>query len=70
MRRPGLPVRRLGVILGHEFRAVRQDPLPILVLVVFPVITMAFLKPAFHPLAQHGYVTRTAPNRSCPAKPR
>ena len=54
---PTFSAQRLGVILGHEFRVVRQDPLPILVLVVFPVITMAFLKPAFQPaLAQHGYV--------------
>src|SRR5207247_7072419 len=32
------------------------DPLPALVLVVFPVVTMAFLKPAFQPaLAQAGH---------------
>jgi ABC-2 type transport system permease protein len=41
--------RRLAVILGHELRLARRDPLPLLVLVVFPVITMAFLKPAFRP---------------------
>jgi ABC-2 type transport system permease protein len=34
----------------------RRDPLPVLVLVVFPVITMAFLKPAFRPaLVQAGH---------------
>ena len=49
-------VRRLGVILAHELRVARRDPLPILVLVVFPIITMAFLKPAFRPaLAQAGH---------------
>jgi ABC-2 type transport system permease protein len=49
-------LRRLGVIIGHELRIVRQDPLPLLVLVVFPIITMAFLKPAFQPaLARAGH---------------
>jgi ABC-2 type transport system permease protein len=48
--------RRLGVILAHEVRIVARDPLPLLVLVVFPVITMAFLKPAFQPaLAASGH---------------
>jgi ABC-2 type transport system permease protein len=47
---------RLRVILAHELRIVRRDPLPILVLVVFPIITMAFLKPAFQPaLAASGH---------------
>ena len=48
--------RRLGVILAHELRLARRDPLPVLVMVVFPVVTMAFLKPAFQPaLAQAGH---------------
>jgi ABC-2 type transport system permease protein len=48
--------RRLGVILAHELRLARRDPLPVLVLVIFPVITMAFLKPAFRPaLVQAGH---------------
>lgn len=41
--------RRLGVILAHELRLARYDPLPVMVLIVFPIVTMAFLKPAFQP---------------------
>jgi ABC-2 type transport system permease protein len=40
---------RVGVIAGHQLRLVQRDPVPVMVLVVFPVITMAFLKPAFRP---------------------
>jgi ABC-2 type transport system permease protein len=48
--------RRLVVILAHELRLARRDPLPIMVLIVFPVINMAFLKPAFRPaLVQGGH---------------
>jgi ABC-2 type transport system permease protein len=48
--------RRIGVIIGHELRLQRRDPLPVMVLVVFPVITIAFLKPAFKPaLVAAGY---------------
>lgn len=47
---------RLRVILAHELRLARRDPLPIMVLIIFPVITMAFLKPAFQPaLVQAGH---------------
>jgi ABC-2 type transport system permease protein len=48
--------RRLGVILAHELRLASRDPLPVMVLVVFPVVTMAFHKPAFRPaLVQAGH---------------
>jgi ABC-2 type transport system permease protein len=48
--------RRVGVIVGHELQLVRRDPLPIMVLIVFPIITIAFLKPALRPaLVQNGY---------------
>ena len=48
--------RRVGVILGHELRLSARDPLPVMILVVFPIITMAFLKPAFRPaLVQGGF---------------
>jgi ABC-2 type transport system permease protein len=40
---------RLRVILGQEARLMRRDPLPLMVMIVFPVVTMAFLKPAFRP---------------------
>ena len=38
---------RVGAIIAHEFRIVRQDPMPVMVLVVFPLILIAFLKPMF-----------------------
>jgi ABC-2 type transport system permease protein len=48
--------RRLGVIIAHEGRLIRRDPFPILVLIVFPIIDMAFLKAAFRPaLVQAGH---------------
>ena len=52
-----MSLRRLGVIVRHEPRI---SPAAIhsrsLILIVFPVINMAFLKPAFEPaLAQQGY---------------
>jgi ABC-2 type transport system permease protein len=48
--------RRLGAIIGHELRLARRDPLPIMVLVVFPIITIAFLRPALRPaLVANGY---------------
>jgi ABC-2 type transport system permease protein len=51
-----MSLRRLGVILAHEARLIRRDPYPILVLVVFPIIDMAFLKAAFRAaLVQAGH---------------
>jgi ABC-2 type transport system permease protein len=51
-----ISLRRVGVILTHELRLARRDPLPLMVLVVFPIITIAFLKPALRPaLVQNGY---------------
>jgi len=48
--------RRIRVILAHELRLARRDPLSVMVLVGFPIITMAFLKPAFRAaLEQNGY---------------
>jgi ABC-2 type transport system permease protein len=49
-------LRRVGVIIGHEFRLQWRDPLPLMILVVFPVITIAFLEPAMKPaLIAAGY---------------
>ena len=46
---------RVGTIVAHELRLARRDPLSIVVLVVFPIITMAFLERAFRPaLVQRG----------------
>jgi ABC-2 type transport system permease protein len=51
-----ISLRRLGVILAHEGRLIRRDPFPILVLVVFPIIDMAFLEAAFRAtLVQSGH---------------
>jgi len=48
--------RRLGTILAHELRLIARDPLPVMVLIVFPIITIAFVKPAFAAaLQQTGY---------------
>jgi ABC-2 type transport system permease protein len=44
-----ISAHRLWVLAAHELRLVRRDPLPIMVLVVFPLITIAFLKPALRP---------------------
>lgn len=52
-----ISLRRLRVIMTHEIRLATRDPLPIMVLIVFPIITMAFLKPAFRAaLVQGGHV--------------
>jgi ABC-2 type transport system permease protein len=49
-------LRRFGVIVAHESRIARRDPFSILVLLVFPIITTAFLKPAFRPaLVENGF---------------
>jgi ABC-2 type transport system permease protein len=48
--------RRTSAIVGHELRLLAGDPFPIMVLVVFPLILMAFLKPTFAlALGAHGY---------------
>lgn len=48
--------RRTTAIVGHQLRLLTRDPLPIMVLVVFPLILMAFLKPMVAlALAAHGY---------------
>jgi ABC-2 type transport system permease protein len=48
--------RRLGTILAHELRLIARDPVPMMVLIMFPIITIAFVKPAFRAaLQQTGY---------------
>jgi ABC-2 type transport system permease protein len=48
--------RRTRAILFHELRLLSRDPLPIMILVVFPLLLMAFLKPMFAlALTTHGY---------------
>ena len=48
--------RRTLTIARHELRLVGRDPLPVMILVVFPLILMSFLKPAFrYALVASGY---------------
>jgi ABC-2 type transport system permease protein len=43
-------------MVGHEVRLLTRDPLPIMILVVFPLLLMSFLKPTFAlALTAHGY---------------
>jgi ABC-2 type transport system permease protein len=47
----------------------RRDPLPVLVLIVFPVVTMAFLKPAFQPaLVRAGHRHATGAEQVVPGQ--
>jgi ABC-2 type transport system permease protein len=39
--------RRVVAIMRHEMQLVARDPLPVMILLVFPLILMAFLKPTF-----------------------
>jgi ABC-2 type transport system permease protein len=51
-----MSLRRTTAIARHELRLIGQDPLPVMVLLVFPLILMVFLKPAFQlALVAHGY---------------
>jgi len=43
-------MRRVNVIVAHELRILRRDPLSVLILLIFPVIVTAFLRPAFRVL--------------------
>jgi ABC-2 type transport system permease protein len=64
-----ISVRRLGVILAHELRLASRDPLPVLVLIVFPIVTMAFLKPAFRPaLVQAGHAQASGAEHVVPGQ--
>lgn len=48
--------KRTAAIVGHELRLLTRDPLPIMILVVFPLVLMAFLKPMVAlALAAHGH---------------
>jgi len=50
-------LRRVGVIVAHETRLIRRDVTSVMVMIVFPVISIAFLAPAFKPaLQQLGFV--------------
>jgi len=48
--------RRTLAIIRHELRLLGRDPLPIMILIVFPLILISFLKPAFRlALVANGY---------------
>jgi len=62
-------VHRILAIVEHELRLARRDPTPLLVLIVFPVITIAFLKPALQPaLVQAGYPNATGAEQVVPGQ--
>ncbi len=49
--------RHVAVIATHELRLARREPTALMVLIVFPIITTAFLKPAFRPaLVETGHL--------------
>ncbi|HEY0392489.1 MAG TPA: ABC transporter permease [Solirubrobacterales bacterium] len=45
---PRLSFRRSLAIARQDWRVLRQDPFPVIVLVVLPLVLVPFLKPAFH----------------------
>ena len=50
-------LQRIGVIIAHESRLIRRDITSVMVMLVFPIISIAFLAPAFKPaLRQLGFV--------------
>jgi ABC-2 type transport system permease protein len=62
-------LRRIGVIVAHELRLARRDPTPVMVLVLFPLVTMAFLEPAFRPaLVEAGHVGATGAEQVVPGQ--
>jgi ABC-2 type transport system permease protein len=64
-----ISLRRLQTILAHELRLAARDPVTVLVLVVFPIITMAFVKPAFRAaLQQSGYPHATGAEQVVPGQ--
>ena len=64
-----MSLHRLRVVARHEMRLALRDPLPVMVLIVFPVITMAFLKPAFRPaLVQSGHASANGAEQVVPGQ--
>lgn len=64
-----ISVGRWSAIARHELRLLRQDPFPVIVLIVFPLITMAFLKPAFRlALVDGGYKTANGAEQVVPGQ--
>ena len=64
-----MSLRRIGVILAHEGRLIRRDPFPLMILVVFPIIDMAFLKAAFRPaLVQAGHANANGAEQVVPGQ--
>ena len=60
---------RVGTIVAHELRLAVRDPISIMVLVGFPIVTMAFLQRAFRPvLVQRGYEGATGAEHVVPGQ--
>ena len=61
--------RRISALVRNEFRLIAQDPLPIMILVGFPLIMMAFLKPTFRlALLATGHVGATGAEQVVPGQ--
>lgn len=64
-----MSLRRSSAVIRHELRVLRGDPFPVIVLIVFPLLLMAFLKPAFRlALVQHGYKTANGAEQVVPGQ--
>lgn len=62
-------LHRVSVLVGNELRLARRDPLPVMVLVLFPLVTMAFLEPAFRPaLVEAGHVGASGAEQVVPGQ--
>jgi len=62
-------LQRVGVLLRHEVRLAARDPLPAVVLILFPIVTMAFLEPAFKPaLVQAGHLDASGAEQVVPGQ--
>ena len=61
--------RRAGAILVHQLRLLSRDPLPIMILVAFPLLLIGFLKPMFAlALTTHGYPTANGAEQVVPGE--
>jgi ABC-2 type transport system permease protein len=62
-------LRRILVLVRHEIRLAARDPLPLVVLVLFPIVTMAFLEPAFRPaLVEAGHADASGAEQVVPGQ--
>ena len=64
-----MSARRVAAIIRNESRLVARDPFPIVVLILFPVLAMLFLKPAFKlALVADGYTSANGAEQVVPGQ--